>query len=141
MSKKSDCVRSSEDIRKGLLKRAFEGQSQFTYEEMKEEIAERERSVQEGPSEEDILNNLYGPLCGDKGVPSLKEMETAMGDSDSRAIRAFNLVSFLSGRDESGQFEVLKEEHPENEELKTGNDNNKKAEPFYTPMPKKHVLR
>lgn len=139
MSKKTGQVRSSEEIKRGLLKRAFEGRSQFTPEEMIEEIAERERRVKDGPSEQEILTNLYGPLCGDKGVPSLKEMETAMGDSESRALRAFNLVSFLSGRDESGQYTILKEAKTTRTEDKVGNDNNNKSVRLAKALQKRNI--
>lgn len=109
MSINKNPVRSAQSIKENLLQRAFMGASRYSFEEMKEKIAEAEQRVKDAPSPAEILGNVFNRLSGGKKSPSVEDVNRAMGDSDSRTIRTFNMISYLE-RSENGQYKVLKEE-------------------------------
>lgn len=108
MSINHNVVRSREDIKKSLLRRAFEGASRYNVAEMKQKITEVEERIKNGPTAAEVLGNVFSRLSGKKEAPTVNEVDKAMGDSESRVLRTYNMMSFLE-RSENGQYEALQD--------------------------------
>lgn len=113
---------------KKSLRRAFEGASRYNVAEMKQKISEVEERIKNGPTAAEVLGNVFSRLSGKKDAPTVDEVNKAMGDSESRVLRTYNMMSFLE-RSENGQFEVLQDNKDKladtKKENKSENDNQK----------------
>lgn len=95
---------------------------------MKQKISEVEERIKNGPTAAEVLGNVFSRLSGKKDAPTVDEVNKAMGDSESRVLRTYNMMSFLE-RSENGQFEVLQDNKDKladtKKENKSENDNQK----------------
>lgn len=97
-----DPVRSRMKLIKGLLRRAFNGQSRFTVPEMKAEIAARLERAREMPEGHEKIMNIIRKVEAD--IRENRETLRASGASeeeigpDSRALRNLSIQEHLNGR-------------------------------------------
>jgi hypothetical protein len=96
MSDNDKVIRPRQAIKRALLKRVFNGESQVSLLEMWGRIQDAIKRGQAGGSPADVLDPIVTSLSAGQ-IRSWQDLELALAPTTSRSLRAYNIVAALEG--------------------------------------------